>query len=114
LVHRADVDAAIGAWVETMPAAEAERILNDASIPATRAFTVADCVEDPHYRSRNMIVEVDDPLIGPTMHAGVVPRFDDSGATGRIAWPGPAVGQHNDQVFQALAAGDAPSEDTRA
>lgn len=114
LVHRAEVDAAIAAWVETMPAAEAERILNDASIPATRAFTVADCVEDPHYQSRNMIVSVDDPLIGPTMHAGVVPRFDDAGATGRIAWPGPAVGQHNDEVFQALAAGDAPSKDTIA
>jgi formyl-CoA transferase len=114
LAHRAEVDAAIAEWVETMPAAEAERILNDASIPATRAFTVADCVEDPHYRARNMIVEVDDPLIGPTMHSGVVPRFDTSGATGRIAWPGPAVGQHNGEVFQALAAGDAPAEDTIA
>jgi crotonobetainyl-CoA:carnitine CoA-transferase CaiB-like acyl-CoA transferase len=112
LVHRAEVDAAIAEWVENMPAAEAERILNEASIPATRAFTVADCVEDPHYQARNMIVEVNDPLIGPTKHSGVVPRFDNSGATGRIAWPGPSVGQHNDEVFQALAENDASSEET--
>lgn len=105
LAHRAEVDAAIAAWVATMPAAEAERILNDQAVPATRAFTVADCVADPHYQARGMVVDVDDPLIGPTRHAGVVPRFDESGPTGRIAWPGPAVGQHNDEVFPEILAG---------
>jgi crotonobetainyl-CoA:carnitine CoA-transferase CaiB-like acyl-CoA transferase len=105
LIHRAEVDAAIAAWVATMPAAEAERVLNEESVPATRAFTVADCVEDPHYQARGMIVDVDDPLIGPTKHAGIVPRFDTTAPTGRIAWPGPGIGQHNAEVFGALAGG---------
>lgn len=102
LAHRAEVDAAIAAWVETMSAAEAERVLNAASVPATRAFTIADCVDDPHYRARGMVVPVDDPLIGPTSHAGIVPRFDEGAPTGRIAWPGPALGQHDEEVFGAL------------
>ncbi|WP_460452220.1 CaiB/BaiF CoA transferase family protein [Alsobacter sp. SYSU BS001988] len=102
LAHRAEVDAAIAAWVETMEAAEAERILNENSVPATRAFTIADCVQDPHYKARGMVVDLHDPLIGATRHAGIVPRFDGSGATGRIAWPGPALGQHNDEVFEEL------------
>ena len=104
LEHRAEVDGAIAAWVATMSAAEAEKILNEQAVPATRAFTVADCVVDPHYQTRGMVVDVNDPLIGPTRHAGVVPRFDRGGATGRIAWPGPAVGQHNDEIFTDILA----------
>lgn len=107
LAHRAEVDDAITAWVATKGAEEAERILNDASIPATRTFTVADCAVDPHYRERDMVVDVEDPLIGRTLHAGIVPRFDDGGSQGRIAWPGPALGQHNDEVLEALLPGEA-------
>ena len=102
LVHRTEIDAAIAAWVGTLTAEEAERILNDSAVPATRTFTIADCAEDLHYQARSMIVDVDDPLIGPTKHAGIVPRFDTAGATGRIAWPGPAIGQHNEEVFAAF------------
>lgn len=111
VAHRAEVDAAIAAWVATLTAADAERILNDAAVPATRTFTVADCVEDPHYKARRMIVDVDDPLIGPTKHAGIVPRFDSSAPTGRIAWPGPAIGQHNDEVFASLHVAEAQVDD---
>lgn len=97
--NRAKVDAAIATWVATVSAAEGDRILNEAGIPATRAFTVKDCAEDPHFRARNMVVEVDDPLIGKTLHPGIVPRFDAAGAVGTIAWPGPAIGAHNEEVF---------------
>ncbi|WP_174364167.1 CoA transferase [uncultured Caballeronia sp.] len=97
--NRAKVDAAIATWVATVSAAEGDRILNDAGVPATRAYTVRDCAEDPHFRARDMIVEIDDPLIGKTLHPGIVPRFDANGAVGRIAWPGPDIGAHNEEVF---------------
>ena len=48
---------------------------------------------------RGAPVEVDDPLIGKTLHPGIVPRFDEAGAVGTIAWPGPDVGAHNEEVF---------------
>ncbi len=102
LEHRAEVDEAISAWAVTLPAAEAERILNESGIPASRTFTVADCAADPHFQSRGMVREVDDPLIGRTLHPGVVPQFDDAGAMGRIAWPGPDIGAHNAEIYAGL------------
>jgi crotonobetainyl-CoA:carnitine CoA-transferase CaiB-like acyl-CoA transferase len=99
LRHRAAIDAAIAAWVKTVSAADGDRILNDAGIPATRAYTVKDCAEDPHFRAREMILAVEDPLIGKTLHPGIVPKFDASGAVGGIAWPGADIGAHNDEVF---------------
>lgn len=97
--NRAKVDAAVATWVATVTANDGDRILNEAGIPASRAYTVKDCAEDPHFRARNMVVEVDDPLIGKTLHPGIVPRFDEAGAVGTIAWPGPDVGAHNEEVF---------------
>lgn len=102
LEHRAEVDGAIAAWAATLPAREAERMLNEAGIPASRTFTVADCATDPHFEAREMIRPVDDPLIGRTLHPGVVPRFDDAGEKGGIAWPGPPVGAHNDEIYADL------------
>ena len=97
--NRALVDGAIAKWVATVTATDADRILNNAGVPATRTYTVRDCAEDPHFRARGMVVEVDDPLIGKTLHPGIVPRFDNEGSVGGIAWPGPDIGAHNDDVF---------------
>jgi crotonobetainyl-CoA:carnitine CoA-transferase CaiB-like acyl-CoA transferase len=102
LRHRAEVDAAIAAWAATLPAREAEQVLNDAGIPASRTFTVADCAADPHYQARDMIRPVEDPLIGRTLHPGIIPRFDPAGSVGDIAWPGPPVGSHNEEVYAGL------------
>lgn len=99
LLRRRDVDRAVGSWVATLPAAEAEAQLNAAGVPASRAYTVADCVEDRHFQARGMVNAVDDPLVGPTLHPGVIPGFDAGGAVGRIAWPGPAIGAHNAAVY---------------
>jgi crotonobetainyl-CoA:carnitine CoA-transferase CaiB-like acyl-CoA transferase len=102
LEHRAEVDAVIASWAATLPAADAERSLNEAGIPASRTFTVADCATDPHFQAREMVRPVDDPLIGCTLHPGVVPVFDDGGQKGEIAWPGPPVGAHNDEIYAGL------------
>jgi formyl-CoA transferase len=102
IVHREEINTAIAAWTATLPAAEAEKILNDAGIPASRTYTVADCAADAHFQARDMIREVDDPLIGKTLHPGIVPRFDEMGATGTVAWPGPALGAHNEEVFTGV------------
>lgn len=102
LEHRAEVDGALAGWAATLPAAEAERMLNAAGIPASRTFTVEDCARDPHFQARDMVRPVDDALIGRTLHPGVVPVFDDGGEKGAIAWPGPPIGAHNEEVYSDL------------
>lgn len=101
VTHMADLDAEIGAWAATLSVDELERQLAGADIPATRVFTIADCAEDAQYKARDMIRTVDDPLLGATLHPGVVPYMGtDNG--GGIAWAGPAVGEHNGAVYGGL------------
>ena len=54
-------------------------------------------VEDPHYQSRDDIVEVDDPELGPAKMLGVVPKL--SGTPGSVEHAGPRLGQHNREVY---------------
>jgi crotonobetainyl-CoA:carnitine CoA-transferase CaiB-like acyl-CoA transferase len=54
-------------------------------------------VEDPHYQSRDDIVEVEDPELGPAKMLGVVPKL--SGTPGSVEHAGPRLGQHNREVY---------------
>ena len=92
-----ELDAAIGAWTSAHPASEADRLLAEADIPSTLVYTAADCAADPQFRARGMVREIDDPLIGPVLHPGIVPRVPDD--PGAIRWTGPAIGAHNEAVF---------------
>jgi crotonobetainyl-CoA:carnitine CoA-transferase CaiB-like acyl-CoA transferase len=40
---------------------------------------------------------VEDPLFGRVLHSGIVPHVTDN--PGGIRWPGPAIGQHTDEVL---------------
>ena len=65
-----------------------ERIVSEADIPCTLIYTAAECAADPQFRQRGMVREVDDPLFGQVLHAGVVPHVPDN--PGVIRWPGAA------------------------
>ena len=72
----------------------------EAGVPAGKVFTAADMVEDPHYAARENIVEVEDPEIGTFPMQNVVPRLTET--PGEVRWTGPALGQHNDEVYGDL------------
>jgi crotonobetainyl-CoA:carnitine CoA-transferase CaiB-like acyl-CoA transferase len=103
--QRDALDDAIAAWTRTLPAKEAQDILESADVPCSRLYDIADCAGDPHFRARKSVIEVDDPLIGPTLHPGPAIRFDGEAPEATIAWTGPAVGEHNDYVFRELLGG---------
>ncbi|MBO1073484.1 CaiB/BaiF CoA transferase family protein [Roseomonas marmotae] len=100
VAHSRELDALIGAWAAGLDADALEAALVEADIPSTRVYTMADIAADPQFRHRGMVQEVQDPLIGPTLHPGVVPRIDDTPATPRST--GPAVGTDNDAVLGGL------------
>jgi len=62
--------------------------------------SIADVFADPHFQARESIVSVDDPELGPVKMQNVVPRF--SNTAGRVASAGPALGQHNREVYREM------------
>jgi formyl-CoA transferase len=100
--NAAELDAAIGAWSRTLPAAAAQDVLEAAEVPASRLYDIADCAADPHFVARKAILPVQDPLIGATLHPGPVIRLDGEAPEAVVGWTGPALGAHNEYVFGTL------------
>lgn len=99
----AELDAAIAAWTRTKTAAEAERILEAVEVPCSRLYDIRDCAEDPHFRARQLVMEVEDPLLGGrVLHPAAPFRLDGVSPPEMVRWPGPAAGAHNDHVFNEL------------
>ncbi|MBW8271010.1 CaiB/BaiF CoA transferase family protein [Caldovatus aquaticus] len=95
----AELDAAIAAWTRGRTAAEAEAALQRAEVPCSRLYDIRDCAEDPHFRARELVMEVEDPLLGTVLHPAPPFRFQGVPPRAMVRWPGPAAGQHNAAVF---------------
>jgi len=103
--NTAALDLLIGEWTATLAADELEAALRAADIPHTRAYTIADIAADDQFRARGMVQEVEDPVLGPMLHPGVVPRVD--GVPSRPRRTGPALGADNEAVLADLLGYDA-------
>jgi len=107
LANNEALDEIIGAWTGQQSADEVVDRLEEANIPVSKVYTVADIAKDAQYRARDMVSEVEDPRLGTVLHAGVVPVVDGLDRRSQIRWPGPAVGAHTDEVLQDLTSASA-------
>jgi formyl-CoA transferase len=98
--HQPELDGLIAGWTATLDADRLLGVLEEAGVPAGRIYRAADMLTDPHYRARQAIVRLADPELGEIAMQNVAPRL--SATPGRVAWPGPALGQHNQEVYQGL------------
>jgi crotonobetainyl-CoA:carnitine CoA-transferase CaiB-like acyl-CoA transferase len=96
------LDEIISAWTRQFPVRELERRLTEADIPSTQVYSAAECATDPQFLHRGMVREVNDDLLGPILHSGIVPHIPDN--PGAIRWTGPAAGQHTKEVLGELLA----------
>jgi crotonobetainyl-CoA:carnitine CoA-transferase CaiB-like acyl-CoA transferase len=100
VAHAIELDGIISEWTVQRTAAEAKALLDQSDIPNSKAYTAEDAARDPQFLFRGMVREVNDPALGPVLHSGVVPHIPE--CPGEIRWPGPAIGQHNEEIL-ALA-----------
>ena len=100
VAHAAELDAIIGDWTGGIEASTLLEMLDEAGIPASRAYTAEDCANDEQYRARGMVREVPDPHFGQVLQAGIVPHVPES--PGEVRWAGPDIGQHNEEVYGDL------------
>jgi crotonobetainyl-CoA:carnitine CoA-transferase CaiB-like acyl-CoA transferase len=81
------------------------RLFKTMDLTASPVYDVADITEDPHVKARGILVDVPDPELGSVRMTAPTPRLSETPAT--IAWPGPALGAHNREVYGALGLSDA-------
>ena len=98
--HQVELDGLIAGWTATLDADRLLAALEEVGVPAGRIYRAADMLADPHYQARQAIVRLADPELGEIAMQNVAPRL--SATPGRVAWPGPALGQHNREVYQGL------------
>lgn len=91
----------IGAeWFKTKTFSEVDTIFQKAGLPCGPVYSIKDIFEDPHYRARQNIIEIDDPIIGSVKMQNVTPRL--SLTPGQVVTSGPELGQHNAEVYGKL------------
>jgi formyl-CoA transferase len=98
--NREALDAIIGEWVGARTFTQVEQRLLAAAVPVSRIFSIKDCVEDPHYRYRNTIIEVPEDDGRITLQPNIFPSFGADAPA--VRWPGPPLGQHNTEVLTGL------------
>ncbi|WP_301588815.1 CaiB/BaiF CoA transferase family protein [Sabulicella glaciei] len=100
--HAPELDEAIAAWTRTLPAAEAQDLLEGAEVPCSRLYDIKDCAEDPHFQARHLVARVQDPLLGEVLHPAPPFRMDGVGPEEMIRWTGREAGADNDRVFHEI------------
>ncbi len=98
--NQRELDALIADWTQTLEREELGRILDEGSIPRGDIFRAPEMLEDIHFRARQAIVEVTDPVLGKLKMQNVFPRL--SSTPGQVRTAGPALGQHNGDILQGL------------
>ncbi|WP_322817055.1 CoA transferase [Chloroflexus sp.] len=98
--HQAELDDLIAAWTINYTADQLQVIMDEYGVPAGRIYTAREMLSDPHFIARQSIIGVTDPDLGEIKMQNVVPRL--SATPGGVDWTGPALGQHNREIFTDL------------
>ena len=95
-----EIDAAIGVWTATLSVAQVLELLDAASVPAGRIYTVADIATDPHYQARDMILQTVMADGSTLALPGIVPKL--SRTPGSHRRNAPEIGQDTDAVLHEI------------
>ena len=110
--HADELDAIVGPWVAARPAEEVLAACRHAGAPAAVVLSVPDILADPQYAAIGAVATVPDDELGPVRMANTPFRL--SRTPPAIRWTGPAMGEHNAEVFAELGIDEPGLEKLRA
>jgi formyl-CoA transferase len=94
------VDTLVSDWFAAHTGEEAQRILDDAGVPVSPIYSIADIFADAQYQARGNVISPSDPAFGPVPMPSVLPRF--ARTPGEVRFVGPTLGEHNAAVYGGL------------
>lgn len=104
-----EMERVVGEWVRAKTRTELWKVFLDVGISGGPIRPLSDVFEDEHFRERKSFVKVEDPeageltMLAPWIHFGKTPA--------KLESAGPAIGEHNREVFGGLLGLDGPALD---
>ena len=95
-----EIDKAIGEWTAQRSVSEVLSVLDAASVPAGRIYTIADIAADPHYKARGMLSDTYMNDGSSIVLPGIIPKL--SVTPGGHRRNAPALGQDTEAVLKEL------------
>ncbi|KWV90975.1 CaiB/BaiF CoA-transferase family protein [Erythrobacter sp. YT30] len=103
--NQTELDEIINEWTAKHTIDEVEALMIEYSIPAGRVFTAKDMLEDPHFKAREAIIEVETEGRGKLKMQNAFPKFSKSFSGFRRSAP-VTPGQHNADIYGELLGWD--------
>ena len=91
---------AIENWLKDKTKDVACKILLNAGLPAAPVYNVKDIFEDQHVNQREMLMDVDIPLVGRKRIAGIPIIFSETPCSIRL--PPPLIGEHTEEILSLM------------
>lgn len=99
--NQTELDDLVNAWTATLTVDEVEAAMIEHSIPAGRVYRAPDMLEDPHFKAREAIIEVETAKHGKLKMQNAFPKL--SATPSGVRRPAPAEpGMHNGEVLSEL------------
>ena len=99
--NQKQLDELIAAWTITRSTEEVLALMDKFGIAAGRVYRAEDMLHDPQFAARDSIVETPHPVFGSVKMQNAFPRLTET--PGGVRWPGPALGEHTDEVLRDVA-----------
>lgn len=95
--NRVEIETIMQDWFAKHTSSTASDILHAHDVSFSPIYDISDIFEDPHFNERKALISVEDEDFGSIRMQNVVPRF--SKTPGTVWRTGPAIGQHNAEVY---------------
>lgn len=87
-------------FVKSMNRDDLQTLLDSYGVPISPINSIKDIFEDPQFKSRENIVEIEHPRLGSIKMPGVIPKFSET--PGAIRNVGPDLGENTDHILKEL------------
>src|SRR5699024_2423335 len=87
LKNDADIQEIVSTWIKKFTQKELTEKLDEEGVPVSPIYTIEDIFNDPQYKARENIVEVEHPRLGKVKVPGIVPKFSKTPGTIRRRAP---------------------------